>query len=91
MFRKLAPASGVERFSTHTTQHLPLTHLARMRWELHAIASFAGRRHTDSTLQYIHLSDRDLAEQLARGMDHIHACRIKMLTGPAGAAAEVSR
>ncbi|MGW2525387.1 site-specific integrase [Streptomyces sp. NPDC001617] len=49
--RKLALASGVERFSTHTTRHLCLTDLARMGWELHAIASFAGHRYTDSTLQ----------------------------------------
>ncbi|WP_411130390.1 tyrosine-type recombinase/integrase [Streptomyces sp. x-19] len=89
--RRIALASGVERFSTHTTRHLCLTDLARMGWELHAIASFAGHRHTDSTLQYIHLSGRDLADKLARGMDHIHAWRIQMLTAPAGATAEVSR
>ena len=29
---------GVPRFSTHTTRHLCLTDLARMGWELHAIA-----------------------------------------------------
>ncbi len=39
------------RFSTHTTRHLCLTDLARMGWELHAIATFAGHRSTDSTLQ----------------------------------------
>ena len=32
------------RFSTHTTRHLCLTDLARMGWELHAIATFAGHR-----------------------------------------------
>ncbi|MGW1784866.1 tyrosine-type recombinase/integrase [Streptomyces sp. NPDC002143] len=91
MVRRLALASGVERSSTHTTRHLCLTDLARMGWELHAIASFAGHRHTDSTLQYIHLSARDLAEKPARSMDHIHAWRIQMLTAPAVAMAEVSR
>jgi hypothetical protein len=40
--------------------------LARMGWELHAIATFAGQRHTDSTLQYIHLPGRDLADKLNR-------------------------
>ncbi|MFE5708905.1 hypothetical protein [Rhodococcus koreensis] len=30
---------------------------------------------------YIHLSGRDLADNLGRGMDHIHAWRIGMLTG----------
>jgi hypothetical protein len=29
----------------------------------------------------IHLSGRDLADKLGRGMDHIHAWRISMLTG----------
>ncbi|MGW3941650.1 tyrosine-type recombinase/integrase [Streptomyces phaeochromogenes] len=77
--RRLALAAGVERFSTHTTRHLCLTDLAQMGWEVHAIASFAGHRHTDTTLQYIHLSGRDLAERLRSGMDHIHAWRIRML------------
>jgi integrase/recombinase XerD len=79
--RRIALAAGVPQFSTHTTRHLCLTDLARMGWELHAIATFAGHRHTDSTLAYIHLSGRDLANKLARGMDHIHAWRIAMLTG----------
>jgi hypothetical protein len=50
-----------------------LTDLARMGWELHAIATFAGHRHTDSTLAYIHLSGRELATKLAKGMQHVHA------------------
>ena len=73
--RRIAVASGVERFSTHTTRHLCLTDLARMGWEVHAIAAFAGHRHADSTLRYIHLSGRDLADKLSRGMEHIHAWR----------------
>ena len=68
MVRRIALASGVERFSTHTTRHLCLTDLARMGWEVHAIAAFAGHRHTDSTLRYIHLSGRGLADKLSRGM-----------------------
>src|SRR5262249_28966526 len=68
------------QFSTHTLRHLCLTDLARMGWEVHAIAAFAGHRHTDSTLTYIHLSGRDLAGKLSGGMDHIHAWRIRMLT-----------
>ncbi|MER8162091.1 site-specific integrase [Streptomyces sp. NPDC094472] len=87
--RRIALAAGVERFSTHTTRHLCLTGLARMGWEVHAIATFAGHRHTDSTLQYIHLSGRDLADKLSRGMEHIHAWRIQTLaaanTTPCGA------
>lgn len=81
--RRAALAAGVPRFSTHTTRHLCLTDLARMGWEIHAIATFAGHRHTDSTLQYIHLSGRDLADKLAAGMEHIHAWRVAMLTDSA--------
>jgi integrase len=77
--RRIALASGVDRFSTHTTRHLCLTDLARMGWEVHAIAAFAGHRHTDSTLRYIHLSGRDLADKLGRGMEHIHAWRAQAL------------
>ena len=77
--RRVASAAGLPRFSTHTTRHLCLTDLARMGWEIHAIATFAGHRHTDSTLQYIHLSGRDLADKLAAGMQHIHAWRVAML------------
>ncbi|WP_218005286.1 tyrosine-type recombinase/integrase [Actinomadura macra] len=81
--RRIALTAEVPRFSTHTTRHLCLTDLARMGWELHAIATFAGHRHTDSTLQYIRLSGRDLADKLNKGMEHIHAWRIAMLTGTA--------
>jgi len=77
--RRIALAADVPRFSTHTTRHLCLTDLARMGWELHTIATFAGHRSTESTLRYIHLSGRELAEQLRRGMDQIHAWRIGQL------------
>jgi site-specific recombinase XerD len=81
--RRIALEAGVARFSTHTMRHLCLTDLARMGWELHAIATFAGHRSTDSTLRYVHLSGRDLAEKFNRGMGQIHAWRVDMLTGPA--------
>jgi integrase/recombinase XerD len=81
--RRAALAAEVPRFSTHTTRHLCLTDLARMGWEVHAIATFAGHRSTDSTLQYIHLSGRELAAKLASSMTHIHAWRVEMLTSPA--------
>jgi len=80
--RRIAVAADVPRFSTHTMRHLCLTDLARMGWELHAIATFAGHRSTDSTLTYIHLSGRDLAAKLNAGMAHIHAWRLEMLTDP---------
>lgn len=67
------------RFSTHTTRHLCLTDLARMGWELHAIATFAGHRNPETTLTYIHLSGRDLADKLNRSMEQIHGWRVEML------------
>ncbi|MEU8801057.1 site-specific integrase [Spirillospora sp. NPDC048819] len=89
--RKVALDAGVPQFSTHTTRHLCLTDLARMGWELHAIATFAGHRSTESTLAYIHLSGRDLADKLATGMEHIHAWRVRMLTASSTIAAETAR
>lgn len=80
--RRIALAANLPRFSTHTTRHLCLTDLARMGWELYAIATFAGHRSTDSTLQYIHLSGRELSAKLNSSMVQIHAWRIGMLTGP---------
>jgi integrase/recombinase XerD len=77
--RGVAIRSGVLRFSTHTLRHLCLTDLARAGWELHAIATFAGHRSLATTLQYIHLSGRDLANKLARGMAEIHAWRVNQL------------
>ncbi|MEY9997393.1 integrase/recombinase XerD [Streptomyces sp. V4I8] len=77
--RRIALAADVPRFSTHTTRHLCLTDLARMGWELHAIATFAGHRSTESTLRYIHLSGRDLSQKLNRGMEQIHSWRTRML------------
>ena len=83
--RRVALAAGVSRFSTHTTRHLCLTDLARMGWEVHAIATFAGHRSTDSTLQYIHLSGRELGAKLNSSMTHVHAWRVGMLTGTGAA------
>lgn len=37
-------------------------------------------RSTESTLAYVHLSGRDLAEKLNRGMRQIHSWRVDMLT-----------
>jgi site-specific recombinase XerD len=79
--RRVALAAKVPQFSTHTTRHLCLTDLARMGWELHAIATFAGHRSTDSTLQYIHLSGRELSEKLSSSMAQVHAWRVGMLAG----------
>lgn len=74
--RGLALEAGLPAFSTHTLRHLCLTDLARSGWDLGAIATFAGHRSTQTTLQYIHLSGRDLAARLQDGMAQIHAQRI---------------
>jgi len=77
--RRLALAAEVPRFSTHTTRHLCLTDLARAGWEIHAIATFAGHRSTETTMHYIHLSGRDLSERLSSAMAEVHALRVSAL------------
>jgi integrase/recombinase XerD len=77
--RALALRADLPRFSTHTLRHLCLTDLARCGWEVHAIAQFAGHRSTTTTLQYIHLSGRDLAKRLNAAMSDIHTWRIAAL------------
>lgn len=77
--RKIAVRSGVERFSTHTPRHLCLTDLARCGWDIHEIARFAGHKSTETTLGYIHLSGRDLAAKMERGMAQIHAWRTRCI------------
>jgi integrase/recombinase XerD len=54
---------------------LCLTDLARANWDVHEIAAFAGHRSVQTTLLYIHLSGRELAAKLAKGMAEIHAWR----------------
>ena len=76
--RGLADRSGVGQFTTHTPRHLCLTDLARANWDVHEIATFAGHRSTETTLLYIHLSGRDLAAKLERGMAQIHSWRAKV-------------
>jgi site-specific recombinase XerD len=78
--RGIAERAGVAAFSTHTLRHLCLTDLARAGWELHAIATFAGHRSPATTLQYIHLSGRDLAAKAARGMTEVHAWRVAQIS-----------
>jgi integrase len=77
--RQIALRADVPRFSTHTLRHLCLTDLARAGWELHAIATFAGHRSLASTLQYIHLSGRDLAAKLECSMAEVHAWRMAQM------------
>lgn len=78
--RRIALCAEVPQFSTHTLRHLCLTDLARSGWDIYAIATFAGHRNVATTLQYIHLSGRDLADKLAGGMAQIHDWRVQTLT-----------
>ena len=81
VIQHLADRAGLPRFTTHTLRHLSLTDLARCGWELHAIARFAGHRSTTTTLQYIHLSSRDLAERLRSSVSSLRSDRIGSIVG----------
>src|SRR6266567_6931233 len=76
---QIAKRAEVSRFTTHTLRHLCLTDLARAGWDIHEIAAFAGHRSILTTLQYIHLSGRDLAAQYERSIATMHAGRLEML------------
>ncbi len=73
----IATRSDVPQFTTHTPRHLCLTDLARAGWDIHEIARFAGHRNPQTTLLYIHLSGRDLAAKIERGMAALHTWRAK--------------
>jgi integrase len=75
----IAARADVPRFTTHTSRHLRLTDLARAGWDLHEIATFAGHRSLQSTLLYVHLSGRELAAKLERGMAQVHAWRARQI------------
>jgi integrase len=75
----ISDRAAVPEFTTHTSRHLCLTDLARSNWDIHEIATFAGHRSIDSTLLYIHLSGRELAAKLERGMAAIHDWRVRTL------------
>jgi integrase len=78
---RISERSGVLQFTTHTPRHLRLTDLARSKWDIHEIATFAGHRSIQTTLLYIHLSGRELRQKIADGMAEIHAWRSQMLEG----------
>jgi integrase len=75
----IAKRSGVLQFTTHTPRHLCLTDLARCGWDIHEIALFAGHRSIQSSLQYLHLSGRELGDKIERGMAAIHTWRSNMM------------
>jgi len=79
--KQLSEESGVDGFTTHTLRHLRLTDLARAGWDVHEIATFAGHRSIQTTLGYIHLSGRDLAEKLERTLAEVDIARLQVLVG----------
>lgn len=79
VINRLGKLAGVSRFTTHTLRHLCLTDLARSGWDINEIATFAGHQNTDTTREYIHLSGRDLARKLERGMAQIHRWRLSLI------------
>jgi integrase/recombinase XerD len=75
----LARRCNLPRLTPHTLRHLCLTDLARANWDIGDIAAFAGHCSTQTTMLYVHLSGRDLAAKLARGMSEIHAYRVALM------------
>jgi integrase/recombinase XerD len=75
----ISERSGVPEFTTHTPRHLCLTDLARANWDIYEIAKFAGHRSIQTTLLYIHLSGRDLANKLTQAMAQIHTWRTQVI------------
>ena len=83
MVQALARDCSLLRLGAHTFRHLCLTDLARAGWELHEIATFAGHRHTSTTLIYIHLSGRELSAKLARAAS-LHSDRMAQIAQALG-------
>ena len=79
VIKNIAAHANLPQLTTHTLRHLCLTDLARADWDIHEIAIFAGHRSIQTTLQYIHLSGRDLAKKLERSMASIHDMRIRLM------------
>jgi integrase/recombinase XerD len=77
---RIAERCNLPGFTPHSLRHLCLTDLARANWDIHEIATFAGHRSIQTTTLYIHLSGRDLANKLARGMAEIHARRVTAMS-----------
>ena len=82
--KNIANRADVSQFSTHTLRHLCLTDLARSNWDIHQIALFAGHSSTQTTLLYIHLSGRELAQKLQSGMNQIHSWRMQTIQEAVG-------
>ena len=77
--RGIALRANIPKFSTHSLRHLCLTDLARCGWDLHEIATFAGHANTQTTLQYIHLSGREIGEKYQQTMADLYVTRLQQL------------
>lgn len=76
----LGSRAGEPKLGTHTMRHLCLTDLARVGWDIHEIARFAGHRSIQSTLLYIHLSARDLSAKFAATAAELREARLASIT-----------
>jgi integrase/recombinase XerD len=76
---RISDRSGLPRLATHTFRHLRLTDLARAGWTIDQIAQYAGHRDLSTTMQYIHLSGRELAARLHRASVSIQLDRERLL------------
>lgn len=74
-----AERAGLARFSTHTFRHLRLTDLARAEWTIDQIAQYAGHRNLATTMVYIHLSGREIAERFHKANTSLHIDRDRLL------------
>lgn len=79
VIRGIALRADVRQFSTHSLRHLCLTNLARVGWDLHEIALFAGHRSTQTTLIYIHLSGRELGDKYVQTMSDLNISYLQHL------------
>ncbi|XGB38294.1 site-specific integrase (plasmid) [Paracoccus marcusii] len=77
--RALGIRAGEPKLGTHTMRHLCLTDLARVGWDIHEIARFAGHRSVQTTLLYIHLSARDLTAKFAATAAELHEARLVLI------------
>ena len=79
---RIADRCHLPQLTTHTMRHLRLTHLARAHMELHQIATYAGHRSLETTMQYIHLSGVELTEAVSRSLARFESWIERMLGEP---------
>lgn len=77
--KQIAQQADVPQLTPHTLRHLRLTDLARVGVDIHDIATFAGHRNIETTMQYIHLSGTDLAERIEAHFAQFKDWRLKDL------------